>query len=105
MFSDIRDHQLRFTKVSHDSKKFREKIFHYRKVKSMDEMTRARVESIIEMTEEIKEAIIKASKKHGDDPNLGHIVSSSLTLAIRDINKIAPGFTGLMRAMLENEDD
>jgi hypothetical protein len=71
----------------------------------MDEMTRARVESIVEMSSDIMEVIIDASKKHGDDPNLGHIVSSSLTLTIRDINKIAPGFTGLMRAMLENEDD
>lgn len=71
----------------------------------MDEMTRARVESIVEMTADIMDAIIKISKKHGDDPNLGHIVSASLTMAIRDINKIAPGFTGLMRAMLENEDD
>jgi len=71
----------------------------------MDDMTRARVESIVEMTEEIKEAIIKASKKHGDDPNLGHIVSASLTMAIRDINKIAPGFTKLMYHMLENEND
>jgi hypothetical protein len=71
----------------------------------MDEMTRARVESIIEMSRDIMGAIIENSKKHGDDPNLGHIVSSALTLSIRDLNKIAPGFTELMRRMLEAEED
>jgi hypothetical protein len=71
----------------------------------MDEMTRARVESVVEMSSDIIEAITKNAKVHGADPSLGHIVSSALTLTIRDLNKIAPGFTDHMKSMLEAEKD
>jgi len=71
----------------------------------MDELHQARIESIIELSNDIMQAIIKNAKIHGDDPNLGHIVSSAITLAIRDLNRLAPGFTELMYRMLEHEED
>jgi hypothetical protein len=69
----------------------------------MDELQRARVESIVELSNDLMEAIIKNAKFHGDDPHLTHIVSAALTLTIRDLDRLAPGFTELMYNMLSNE--
>jgi len=69
----------------------------------MDELQRARVESIVELSNDLMEAIIKNAKFHGDDPHLTHIVSAAITLTIRDLNRLAPGFTELMYNMLEHE--
>ena len=69
----------------------------------MDELHQLRVESIMELSEDITEVIVDMANKHGNDPELGPIIGAALTMTIRDINKIAPGFIVFMVSMLEDE--
>lgn len=71
----------------------------------MDELNRARLESIVELSNDMLACIIDLAKTHGNDPMLTQIISSAITLTIRDLNKIAPGFTNHMKDMLEGEKD
>lgn len=71
----------------------------------MDELQRARVESIVELSNDLMQAIIKNAKFHGDDPHLTHIVSAAITLTIRDLDRLAPGFVELMYHMMVAEKD
>lgn len=72
----------------------------------MDELTRARIETIVTMSDDILMAILKNGEVHGlNDPNMAHIVSSALTMVIRDIDRLGPGFTKLMIKMLQAEKD
>ena len=72
----------------------------------MDELEFTRAETIIEISDKTKEIIVDTIKRHGDnDPHMPQLIAAALTLIIRDINKLAPGFTGLMGKMLEEEDD
>jgi len=71
----------------------------------MDELRQARVESIVELSNDLMQAIIKNAKFHGDDPHLTHIVSAAITLTIRDLDRLAPGFVELMYHMMVAEKD
>jgi len=71
----------------------------------MDELQRMRAESIVELSEDITEVIVDMANKHGNDPELGPIIGAALTMSIRDIDKIAPGFIIFMLSMLEDEDE
>lgn len=70
----------------------------------MDELLHTRLETIVAMSNAINEAIVKSGETHGvNDPHMGHIVSSAITLSIRDLNRLSPGFAELMKHMLEAE--
>lgn len=71
----------------------------------MDELQRARLESIIELSNDMLACIIDQAKTHGDDPYLAQIIGSAMVLTIRDINKISPGFDNFMYRMMEPKDD
>ena len=70
----------------------------------MDELSRTRVETIVEMSDEILRVILKNCEVHGlNDPHISHIVSAALTMVIRDIDRVGPGFKQLMVCMLDGE--
>ena len=67
----------------------------------MDEITKARVETIVELSDAIIADTLKTVKRHGDnDPHMGHIALSAYTMAINRIDSVSPGFKNLMIKML-----
>ena len=72
----------------------------------MNELELARVETVIEMKNEILKAIHKVGMNHGEnDPEMDSIIASAYTMSITSINKIYPEFVEFMIQMLELEND
>ena len=69
----------------------------------MDELMQARAESIVELSNDIVDAVLKIAKTHGDDPHLPHIIVSGFTLAAKDLDRAAPGFITFLSGMLKEE--
>jgi len=63
----------------------------------------ARAESIVELANDIVDAVLKTSKTHGEDPHLSHIIVSGFTLAAQDLDRVAPGFTEFLVGMLKED--
>lgn len=67
----------------------------------MDEITKARVESIVELSDALINETLKCTDRHGfNDPYLAHITLSAYTMAINRIDSVAPGFRDHMVQML-----
>jgi len=72
----------------------------------VNELELARVETVIEMKNEILKAIHKVGMNHGEnDPEMDSIIASAYTMSITSINKIYPEFVEFMIQMLELEND
>jgi hypothetical protein len=67
----------------------------------MNELDRARLDTILEINDGFMDYIMKITKTHGEDPELVAILASAFTLSINQIDKIAPGFVKYMVQMLE----
>ena len=71
----------------------------------MNELDTARLETTVELANDIIMLIKKSLLIHGDDPKLEIILACALSLVIRRFNEIDPGFTNFMIEMLEQEND
>jgi hypothetical protein len=69
----------------------------------MDDLMQARAESIVELANDIVDAVLKTAKTHGEDPHLSHIIVSGFTLAAQDLDRVAPGFTEFLVGMLKED--
>jgi hypothetical protein len=67
----------------------------------MDELHQARLDTIVELSNALLKTTQEILLVHGNDPKLEALLSSGYTLAIRQLNKISPGFREYMIAMLE----
>lgn len=69
----------------------------------MDDLMHARAQSIVELANDIVDAVLKTAKTHGEDPHLSHIIVSGFTLAAQDLDRVAPGFTEFLVGMLKED--
>lgn len=69
----------------------------------MDYMTRARVETIVELSDSLLKEALDAIERHGEsDPHVEAILLSAFSMAIKELNKADPTFSSKMIKMLSN---
>ena len=69
----------------------------------MNELDMARAETIVELSRSLLETIKSNLKVHGNDPRLSSVLAASLTITIKEIDNMAPGFCKHMYMMLEQD--
>jgi hypothetical protein len=71
----------------------------------MDEVVKARVESVVELSDSIIKEIIKTTHIHGfNDPYLSHVVVAAVAMSIGRVDSVAPGFRKAILKMLEHDE-
>jgi hypothetical protein len=71
----------------------------------MDELTQARVNTIVDISDALIEQTVNLIEIHGkNDPHNFHILASAYTMTINRIDKISPGFKQFMHQMLKDRD-
>lgn len=71
----------------------------------MDDLTKTRIDTIVQMSDAIIQQTIKEIEIHGmNDPHSIHILASAYTMSINRINSVCPGFKEFMRMMLKDEE-
>ena len=72
----------------------------------VNELELTRVETVVELKNEILKTIHRVGMAHGEnDPEIDSIIASAYTMSILSIAKIYPDFVEFMIQMLELETD
>jgi len=71
----------------------------------MDEIVKARVESVVELSDSIIKEVVKTTNLHGfSDPYLSHVIVAAIAMSIGRIDSVAPGFRKSILKMLEHDE-
>ena len=67
----------------------------------MDYLQKSRAELIVEIASAMNGAVARLSAIHDNDPMLIEIIAASYSMAIKDLDKVEPGFKMLMYKLLQ----
>lgn len=67
----------------------------------IDYLEKSRIDLIIEMADAMNSAVVRLSAVHDNDPLLFEIIAASYSMAIKDLDKVAPMFRMLVCELLK----
>jgi hypothetical protein len=69
----------------------------------MDDINRARLETVLELNNEFIKCIKDVLNRHGNDPELSSILAAAFTTSICQVDAVCEGFKKYMIFMLEKD--